>query len=220
MSNTLFNDAALNVKVNLSSGGLQDNELAAQNTITIATSGGAGTTSNLKDLLDVDDDPTVNNGILIYNTANSTYTLTSIPQGAFVEYEYTAANGQTNFAGNDNNSASLNYRSADALKVYLNGILLENTTDYTATNGANVVLTSGASNNDILQIHSFNIFSSNNISVASNNNIGIANTNPDHLFSVNGKAYFGAIVVVNGTLIDDSNRSLKVYYANGDIAWG
>ena len=41
MSNTLFNDASLNVKVNISSGGLQDNELAAQNTITIATSGGA-----------------------------------------------------------------------------------------------------------------------------------------------------------------------------------
>jgi len=122
MANTLFNDAALNVKVNLSSGGLQENELAAQNTITITTSGGAGTTSNLAELLDVDDDPTVNNGILIYNTANSTYTLTSIPQGAFVEYEYTAANGQTNFAGNDNNSASLNYRSADSLKVYLNGI--------------------------------------------------------------------------------------------------
>ena len=220
MSNTLFNDAALNVKVSLSSGGLEDNELAAQNTITIATSGAAGTTSNLKDLLDVDDDPTVNNGILIYNTANSTYTLTNIPQGAFIEYEYTAANGQTNFAGNDNGSKSLNYRSADSLKVYLNGILLENTEDYTSTNVANVVLTSGASNNDIIQIHSFNIFSSNNISVASNNNVGVANSNPAHLFSVNGETYFGANVHVNGTLIDDSNRSLKVYYANGDIAWG
>ena len=220
MSNTLFNDASLNVKVNIPSGGVQDNEFNTTNVVTITTSGGVGGGGSIQNLADVDDDPLVNNGILIYNTANSTYTLTNIPQGAFVEYEYTAANGQTNFAGNDNNSASLNYRSADALKVYLNGILLENTTDYTATNGANVVLTSGASNNDILQIHSFNIFSSNNISVASNNNIGIANTNPDHLFSVNGKAYFGANVVVNGTLIDDSNRSLKVYYANGDVAWG
>ena len=85
MSNTLFNDAALNVKVNLSSGGIEHNELAAQNTITITTSGGAGTTSNLAELLDVEDDPEVNNGILIYNTANSTYTLTQIPNGAFIE---------------------------------------------------------------------------------------------------------------------------------------
>jgi len=220
MSNTLFNDAALNVKVNLSSGGIEHNELAAQNTITITTSGGAGTTSNLAELLDVDDDPEVNNGILIYNTANSTYTLTQIPNGAFIEYEYTAANGQTNFAGNDNNSASLNYRSADSIKVYLNGILLENTEDYTATNGSNVVLTSGASNNDILQIHSFNIFSSNNISVASNNNVGVANSNPSHLLSVNGNTFLQQNTVINDTLLDTNNRALKVYYANGEIAWG
>jgi len=220
MSNTLFNDAALNVKVNLSSGGIEHNELAAQNTITITTSGGAGTTSNLAELLDVNDDPEVNNGILIYNTANSTYTLTQIPNGAFIEYEYTAANGQTNFAGNDNNSASLNYRSADSIKVYLNGILLENTEDYTATNGSNVVLTSGASNNDILQIHSFNIFSSNNISVASNNNVGVANSNPSHLLSVNGNTFLQQNTVINDTLLDTNNRALKVYYANGEIAWG
>jgi len=220
MSNTLFNDAALNVKVALSSGGIQENELAAQNTITIQTSGGAGTTSNLKDLLDVDDDPAVNNGILIFNSANSTYTLSNIPQGAFVEYEFTAANGQTNFAGNDNGSKSLNYRSADSLKVYLNGILLENTEDYTATNGANVVLTSGASNNDILQIHSYNIFSSNNISVASNNNIGLSNSSPSHMLSVNGNTFLQQNTVINDTLLDANNRALKVYYANGSVAWG
>ena len=220
MSNTLFNDAALNVKVNIPSGGVADNELNTSNVFTITTSGSTGTTSNIKDLLDVDDNPEVNNGILIYNTANSTYTLTSIPNGAFIEYEYTASNGQTNFAGSDNNSASLNYRTADSIKVYLNGILLENTEDYTATNGSNVVLTSAASNNDILQIHSFNIFSSNNISVASNNNVGVGNSNPAHSFSVNGNTFLQQNTVINDTLLDANNRSLKVYYANGDIAWG
>ena len=203
MANTLFNDAVLNVKINQA-----------------GVSASGSTRNNIADMLDVDDDPAVNNGILIYNTANSTYTLASIPQGAFIEYEFTAANGQTNFAGNDNNSASLNDRTSDSIKVYLNGILLEHTEDYTATNGANVVLTSGTSNNDVVQIHSFNIFSSNNISVASNNNIGVANSNPAHLFSVNGETYFGANVHINGTMVDDSNRALKVYYANGDVAWG
>ncbi len=110
MANTLFNDAALDVRINQATYNEMD-------TITVTSSAGT-TRNNLADMLDVDDDPTVNNGILIYNTANSTYTLTSIPQGAFIEYEYTAADGQTNFAGNDNNSASMNYRSADALKVY------------------------------------------------------------------------------------------------------
>ena len=92
--------------------------------------------------------------------------------------------------------------------------------DYTATNGANVVLTSGASNNDVLQIHSYNIFSSNNISVASNNNIGLSNSNPSHMLSVNGNTFLQQNTVINDTLLDANNRALKVYYANGSVAWG
>ena len=220
MSNTLFNDASLNVKVNIPSGGVQDNEFNTTNVVTITTSGGLGGGGSVQNLADVDDDPLVNNGILIYNSANSTYTLTQIPNGAYIEFEFTAANNQTNFAGNDNNSASLNYRTADSIKVFLNGVLLENTTDYTATNGANVVLTSGASNNDILQIHSYNIFSSNNISVASNNNIGLSNSSPSHMLSVNGNTFLQQNTVINDTLLDANNRALKVYYANGSVAWG
>ena len=139
---------------------------------------------------------------------------------AFTLYEFVASTGQTNFAGNDDNSNSLGYRSGDSIQVFLNGILLEETEDYTATNGANVILTQAASNNDLLQIHSYNIGSSNNITIASNNNIGIANTNPAHVFSVNGNTFFGANVTVNNTLLDGSNRALKIYYANGDVAWG
>lgn len=220
MSNTLFNDASLNVKVNIPSGGVQDNEFNTTNVVTITTSGGVGGGGSIQNLADVDDDPLVNNGILIYNSSNSTYTLTQIPNGAYIEFEFTASNNQTNFAGSDNNSASLNYRTADSIKVFLNGVLLENTTDYTATNGANVVLTSGASNNDILQIHSYNIFSSNNISVASNNNIGLSNSSPSHMLSVNGNTFLQQNTVINDTLLDANNRALKVYYANGSVAWG
>ena len=104
--------------------------------------------------------------------------------------------------------------------MFLNGILLEETEDYTATNGANVVLTQGASNNDLIQIMSYGIGSLNNITIAANNNIGIANANPAHVFSVNGNAYFSANVTVNNTLLDGDNRAFKVYYANGDVAWG
>lgn len=139
---------------------------------------------------------------------------------AFTLYEFIASNNQTNFAGNDENSNSLGYRTGDSIQVYLNGILLEETEDYTAPNGANVVLTQAASNNDLLQVFSYGIGSSNNITIASNNNIGIANTNPAHVFSVNGNTYFGANVTVNNTLLDGDNRAFKVYYANGDVAWG
>jgi hypothetical protein len=139
---------------------------------------------------------------------------------AYTLYEFVASNNQTNFAGNDDNSNSLGYRTGDSIQVFLNGILLEETEDYTATNGANVIPTQAASNNDLLQVFSYGIGSSNNITIASNNNIGIANTNPAHVFSVNGNTFFGANVTVNNTLLDGSNRALKIYYANGDVAWG
>ena len=139
---------------------------------------------------------------------------------AFTLYEFVASNNQTNFAGNDDNSNSLGYRTGDSIQVFLNGILLEETEDYTATNGANVILTQAASNNDLLQIMSYGIGTSGNITIAANNNVGIANANPAHAFSVNGNAYFGANVTVNNTLLDGDNRAFKVYYSNGDVAWG
>ena len=67
---------------------------------------------------------------------------------------------------------------------------------------------------------SYGIGTTGNITIAANNNVGIANANPAHAFSVNGNAYFGANVTVNNTLLDGDNRAFKVYYSNGDVAWG
>ena len=70
------------------------------------------------------------------------------------EYLYTATASQTAFSGNDDNSDFLSY-TAGALQVFLNGILLDPETDYTATNGSLVTLTSAAALNDYLQIFAF-----------------------------------------------------------------
>lgn len=50
-----------------------------------------------------------------------------------VEYEYTATSNQTTFSGSDSNSATLTY-VAGSLMVFLNGVLQDDGTDYTATN--------------------------------------------------------------------------------------
>ena len=70
------------------------------------------------------------------------------------EYLYTATASQTAFSGNDDNSDFLSY-TAGALQVFLNGILLDPETDYTATNGATITLTAAAALNDYLQIFAF-----------------------------------------------------------------
>ena len=54
---------------------------------------------------------------------------------------------------------------AGFLDVYLNGIRLVNGTDFTATSGTSIVLTSGANLNDILEIVAFGTFELANFSI-------------------------------------------------------
>jgi cytoskeletal protein CcmA (bactofilin family) len=72
----------------------------------------------------------------------------------YKEYVYTATNNQTSFSGSDDNSQTLSY-VVGYLQVFLNGVLLENGTDYAATTGNSVVLVNGAATSDILQISTF-----------------------------------------------------------------
>ena len=74
--------------------------------------------------------------------------------GVWSEYVYTATNNQTSFSGSDDNSQTLSYVTG-YLQVFLNGILLDNGTDYTANTTTAVVLTNGASAGDTLQISTF-----------------------------------------------------------------
>lgn len=157
------------------------------------------------------------NGQMYWEADNSTGVGTI---NTFTRFEFTASAGQTNFAGNDNDSQSLNYTANSGVTVYLNGVLLEDTTDYSATNSANVVLTNAADVDDTLEIFAFHVGSANSITIASNNNVGIGNTSPADDLSVQGTLYVSGNVSINSTLKDSSGRALAIYYANGDVAWG
>ena len=63
-------------------------------------------------------------------------------------YEYDGSDGATSntvFSGADNNSNTLTY-SSGAVQVYLNGILLKDTTDYAASTGNSITLVNSAAN--------------------------------------------------------------------------
>ena len=70
------------------------------------------------------------------------------------EYTFTATNGQTTFSGNDDDGSTLSYLSGGII-VFLNGVKLVDGTDYTATSGTSIVLSSGANTNDILEVLSY-----------------------------------------------------------------
>jgi hypothetical protein len=72
-----------------------------------------------------------------------------VPQATQTRDSFTATSGQTSFA---TGGYTPNY-----LDVYLNGVKLASA-DYTATNGSDVVLASGASTGDILEVVAFTTF--------------------------------------------------------------
>ena len=75
-------------------------------------------------------------------------------RGRFI---YTATAGQTSFTGADSLGRTLTYTDGEYTDVFLNGVKLDKT-DYTATSGTSIVLDSGASADDTLEILSFDTF--------------------------------------------------------------
>jgi len=100
-------------------------------------------------------------------------------------YNYTATSGQTAFTGADDNGNTMDFLE-DNIIVTLNGVMLEQTADYTVSGGNTVTLTSGAATSDELNVTAFKYF-------------GIADALPlsggtltgDVSFGDNDKAIFG-----------------------------
>ena len=88
----------------------------------------------------------------------------SFDGSTFIEYTYTATSSQTTFTGGDDSSTVLAY-TAGKVEVYLNGVRLS-PADYTATNGTSVVLGSGATAGDTLNIVASSVSNVSNISAA------------------------------------------------------
>ena len=74
-------------------------------------------------------------------------------------YIYQATSGQTTFTGSDADSKTLTYTDGLYVDVYQNGVLLKPVTDYTATSGTSIVLITGASLNDVVEIVAYDAFS-------------------------------------------------------------
>ena len=128
-------------------------------------------------------EPTVDNdgdalvqGMLYFNqTANemrvydggSWIAASSAGGASMIEYLYIATAGQTAFTGSDNNSNTLSY-TAGNLIVIVNGVILEPSVDYTATNGLTVTLTDAAALNDEVHIIAFKSFTTADMVSATN----------------------------------------------------
>ena len=77
---------------------------------------------------------------------------------AIYRYKFIAAGGETSVSGLDASSQTLSYLPGYE-QVYLNGVLLVRTTDYTATTGTSITALSALVLNDILEIITFTALS-------------------------------------------------------------
>jgi len=76
---------------------------------------------------------------------------------AIYRYRYTATAGQTSVSGTDDNGLTLTYMAGKE-QVYLNGVLLARTSDYTATNGTSITSLAALAASDIVEIITFTAF--------------------------------------------------------------
>ena len=76
---------------------------------------------------------------------------------AIFRFRFTAAGGETSKSGVDDNGLTLSYLPGKE-QVYLNGVLLARTSDYTASNGTSITSLAALAAGDILEIITFTAF--------------------------------------------------------------
>jgi hypothetical protein len=129
-----------------------------------------------------------------------------------VVYKYTATSGQTTFSGNDDNAVALAY-TAGSIIVTLNGVVLESVSEYTATNGTSVVLTTGAATGDELNIHAFSTFDIANVYTQTQSDARYVN--------VTGDTMSGALLLPDGSasapaLSNDGDSNTGIFFPAAD----
>ena len=128
----------------------------------------------------------INSGSSVNGTAN--------------RFSYTATAGQTTFTGADANGNTLAY-DAGYVDIFLNGIKIVVGTDVTATSGTSVVLATGATVNDTLELIAYGTFTLANFSITDANDVPAL-----------GSAGKALVVNSGGTALEFANTSSAEVY--------
>ena len=131
--------------------------------------------------------------------------------GVRQRYQYTATAGQTTFSGTDLGNLTLTYTDNNFVDVFQNGVLLKGGgTDYTATSGTSVVLTTGASVSDVIEIIVYDVFSVGNF---------FSRTDSDSRYvNVSGDTMTGALTNNAGIILDNITiDGQEIDVSSGDL---
>ena len=120
-------------------------------------------------------------------------------QGVRTRFIYQATAGQTSFSGSDANANSLSYPDGEYVDVFQNGVLLKPSTDYTATSGTTMVLETGASLNDVIEIIVYDAFTIANSYSKSESDTRYPFLGNDSIIRTNGNSITADITIPSGT---------------------
>ena len=143
--------------------------------------------------------------------------------GVRQRYQYTATAGQTTFSGTDLGNLTLTYTDNNFVDVFQNGVLLKGGgTDYTATSGTSVVLTTGASVSDVIEIIVYDVFSVGNFFNRTDSDSRYVNVDGDTMtgeFKANGGVVFNEDSAdVDFRVESNGNANMLVIDGGSDIA--
>ena len=120
-------------------------------------------------------------------------------QGVRTRFIYQATAGQTSFSGSDANANSLSYPDGEYVDVFQNGVLLKPSTDYTATSGTTMILVTGASLNDVVEIIVYDAFTIANSYSKSESDTRYPFLGNDSIIRTNGNSITADITIPSGT---------------------
>ena len=121
-------------------------------------------------------------------------------------YNYTATSGQTAFTGADDNGNTMDFLE-DNIIVTLNGVMLEQTADYTVSGNNTVTLTSGSATSDELNVTAFKYF-------------GIADALPLSGGTLTGDLGITGTLTSDGLTVDKSGSSIVTTLNRSDSTFG
>ena len=139
---------------------------------------------------------------------------------SLINYHYTATASQTAFTGADDNSNTLSY-TVDNLIVTRNGVVLEDGTDYTATDGSTITLAVAAAAGDEINVVAFKSFTTADMVSATNggtfqSNVTVNGTMTATAFSGDGSALTG-ITIPTLSSLGIANHDLVTVDGSGNV---
>ena len=160
--------------------------------------------------VDNDGDALIEGAIYWNSVDNAMYAWTGSEWGsisstaAIYRYRFNATGGETSVSGTDANGITLSYLPGKE-QVYLNGVLLVRTTDYTASNGTSITSLAALTSGDVLEIITFTAFD-------------LATAIPNTAFDAKGDLLVGTAADTVGKLTVGANG--YVLLANSATATG